>query len=240
MRTFFLLLILTSISAVSNFAQSKVFHYDTFSVKLVNTKLNEYDRNNKIIYTRDFNSPQDFAVDLDGDGIDELLVNDSYTDSGKTYYTLYIFNTVDSLYLADSIFSGLIEPYETKSDEAKGTIIVSGNPCIDSLNNDSDNIFLPVNCWKYDNGQLFLINDDLYKIFITENDNIIDYLDNFYLSNKKDCSSTRKIKAAIASGYINYFHSGDKILARQFIREYYLCNDAESFEQNLNKILKEK
>jgi len=240
MRAIFLLLLSSLIMAASDFAQSKLFRYDNFSVKIVGSNLNEFDKNNKVIFTKHFNAPQDFTMDLDADGIDELLVSDSFVDSGKTYYTLYIFNTVDSLYLADSIFSGLVEPYETKSDEAGGTIIVSGNPYLDSLNIDYDNIFLPINCWKYENGQLYLINDDLYKIFVKENENIIDFLDNFYENKKPDCNSTNLVKAAVSAGYINYFHSGDKILARQFIREYYHCDDANSFEQNLNKILQEK
>jgi hypothetical protein len=229
-------IIIICLAIPNNFCQDKTFSFDSFSLKIVKNELTAFNSNKQIFYQKEFHNPKDFALDLDGDGVPEFLISDSYEKDSSTFYTLYVFNTLDSLTLADSVFSGLIEPYEIKSSEAGGMIIVSGNPAIDSLNTDSDNIFLPVNCWKYESGGLFSVNDDVYKIFINENNDIIDYLDNYYESKHADCESASKVKSALASGYINYMHSGDKILARQFLNEYYHCSDLNNFEQYLNKI----
>ncbi len=235
-----LLLILFVVMNLDVYSQEKVFNFNSFKVEITNSQLNEYNKDKQVVYTKYFRSPHDFALDLDGDGTYEYLVSDSYTDSGKTFYVLYVFNTFDSLSLADSIMSGLVEPYEINSTETGGPIIVSGNPNFDSLNIDSEDVFLPINCWSYKNGKLSLINNLLYKIFEKQNEDIIDYIDNYYLTNKSDCKSASKIKAAIAAGYVNYIHSGDKILARQFIRQYYHCDDSAAFQQLLDNLLKAK
>ena len=219
-----------------NYCQDKIFSFDSFSLKIVKNELTAIDSSDHIFYKKHFHNPKDFAIDLDGDSVPEFLVSDSIEKDSSIFYTLYIFNTLDTLSLSDSIISGLVEPYEIESSEAGGMIIVSGNPAIDSLNNDPDNIFLPVNCWKYESGEIFSVNNEIYKIFINENNNIIDFLDKYYASSNADCTSTSNVKAALASGYINYIHSGDKILARQFIKEYYHCSDINNFEQSLNKI----
>ena len=239
MRSAFLL-VLFLVMNLNTFSQNKVFNFNSFKLEITNSKLNEFNKDDRIIFTKEFRSPHDFALDLDGDGKFEYLVSDSYLDSGKLVYVLYIFNTYDSLSLADSISSGLIEPYEIKSSEINNPVIVSGNPNFDSFNIDSENIFLPINCWNYKNGKLNLINDELYKIFEKQNDDIIDYIDNYYISNQSNCQSSEKIKAAIAAGYVNYIHSGDKILALQFIRHYYHCNDFSDFKQQLDDLLKAK
>ncbi len=239
MRSPFLLILFAAMN-LNTFSQEKVFNFNSFKLKITNSQLKEYNKDDRIIFTKDFRSPHDFVLDLDGDGKYEYLVSDSYSDSGKTFYCLYIFNTSDSLSLEDSIQSGLLEPYEINSAETGGPIIVSGNPNFDSLNIDSEDVFLPINCWNYKDGKLFLINNQLYKIFEKQNEDIIDYIDNYYLTNRSDCISSSKIKAAIAAGYVNYIHSGDKILARQFIRQYYHCNDSAAFKQLLDNLLNAK
>ena len=233
---FILSIIIVCLMIPYNYCQDKIYSFDSFSLKIVKNELTAIDSSNQIFYKKHFHNPKGFAIDLDGDGVPEFLVSDSFERDSSIFYTLYIFNTLDSLALCDSLISGLVEPYEIKSSEAGGLIIVSGNPAVDSLNNDPDNIFLPVNCWKYDSGELLSINNEIYKIFINENNDIIDFLDNYYASRKADCASSSNVKAALASGYINYIHSGDKILARQFINEYYHCSDINNFEQSLNKI----
>ncbi|MHB8578954.1 MAG: hypothetical protein ACYDA4_03715 [Ignavibacteriaceae bacterium] len=229
-------IIIICLAIPNDYCQDKTYSFNSFSLKIVNNELTAVNSNKKVFYQKKFHNPKDFALDLNGDGAPEFLISDSYDVDSSTFYTLFIYNTMDSLSLADSILSGLIEPYEINSSEAGGMIIVSGNPAIDSLNTDLDNIFLPVNCWKYEKGELFSVNDQVYKIFTNENNGIIDYLDNYYASKHTDCESTSKVKAALASGYINFMHSGDKILARQFLNEYYHCSDLYNFEQYLNKI----
>ncbi|MHB1688094.1 MAG: hypothetical protein ACYCVH_12080 [Ignavibacteriaceae bacterium] len=232
-------IIIICLALPNDYCQGKTFTFDSFSLKIINNELTAFDSNKKVFYKKEFHNPKDFTLDLDGDGVDEYLVSDFYTTDSSAYYTLYIFNTIDSLYLADSVISGLVEPYEIKSSETGGMIIVSGNPKIDSLNTDLYNIFLPVNCWKYESGELYSVNDEVYKIFVKENDSIIDFLDNYYESNQANCESTKHVKAALASAYINYINSGDNILARQFLKEYYHCGDLNNFEQSLNNFCKE-
>jgi hypothetical protein len=228
-----LIIFLMIFSASLIFPQGKEYKFKSFSLEIIDSTLYEWGPDSTIIYSKKFYNPQDIAVDLDGDGIDEYIVDDSYTKYQKNYYWLYIFHTADSLYLADSINSGITEPYVTHSDEVQRMIIISGNPVFDSLNTDTSNIFLPINCWKYDNGRLYSVNDEVYNLFITENNDIIDFLDNYFSSNKTDCTNSDKVKAAIAAAYVNYLNAGEFTLASQFLKRYYLCTDIEKFKKYL-------
>ena len=220
------------------FCQGKTYNFNSFSVKIENNLLQEYDSNNQVVLDKKFNDPRDFTADLDGDGVDEYLVIDITKQIHGNFFTLYIFNTIDSFYVADSIPSGYLEPYETASEETGGTIIITGNPVFDSLNTDTGETFVPINCWKYDNGEIFSVNDEVYNVFISENDTLLDIIDSYYEENDNECTSTNKIRAAIAAAYANYLSAGDKILAAQFLKKYYHCKDMEVFKQNINALLK--
>ena len=220
------------------FGQQDEFKFDLFTAKIENSTLQVFNHNNKIVFQKKFNNPSDMAADLDGDGINEYLVNDSYNKGWKTYFTLYIFNTVDSFYVADSINSGLLEPYETYSKEANETIIISGNPKFDAFISDSDNVFLPINCWKYENDNLFDINDDIYNQFLSENDDLIDFLENYFQDKSQTCTTSKQVISAIAAGYANYIHAGEVSMANQFLNKYYLCDDLIMLKQKLNNLIK--
>ena len=220
------------------YCQGKIYNFNSFSVKIENNILQEFNNNNKVILDKKFNDPRDFTADLDGDGVNEYLVIDITKQIHGSFFTLYIFNTIDSFYVADSIPSGYLDPYQANSEETGGIIIVTVNPTFDSLNTDTGETFVPINCWKYDNGEIFSVNDEVYNVFISENDTLLDIIDSYYIENSDDCSSTNKIKAAIAAAYANYLSAGDKILAAQFLKKYYHCPDAETFKQNINKLLK--
>jgi hypothetical protein len=219
------------------YCQGRTYIYDLFSAKIENTNLRVFDKDKHLILEKKFNDPYDFSVDLDGDGVDEYVVVDDLKKDSKDFYTLYIFNTGNSFFLADSIRSGYLEPYQTNSEEAGGIIIVAGNPKFDSLNTQNNDTFIPINCWQYEKSELSLVNDKIYKLFIAENDTMIDVIDSFYEANGSDCKSTNVMRGLIAAVYANYMHAGDKLLAAQFLRRYYQCNTLEDFKKTLNSLL---
>ncbi len=70
--------------------------------------------------------------------------------------------------------------------------------------------------------------------FFQENEPIISYLESVWSGSSKDCSSSTEIKSAVAAVYLNYLNAGEKVLARQFLNDYYLCPDKESFKNFLD------
>ncbi len=229
-------LLLTLLAAPAE-CQEETYRFDLFKVEISGPALRVYDSYNNIIFTREFSSPQSYSVDLDGDSVDEFLVVDSFKDKGRRFYSLYIFNTIDSFYLADTINSGLTEPYPFKSAETGGMIIVSGDSRFYYLNKDTADVFLPIYCWKYESGKILPANDELYDIFISENDQMADIVDDYMNENGKSCASSEAMKAAIAAVYANYMHAAEKSLASQFLKKYYNCSDLKEFQQSLNGLL---
>ncbi|MEJ2494947.1 MAG: hypothetical protein P8Y79_11545 [Ignavibacteriaceae bacterium] len=154
------------------------------------------------------------------------------------WFTLYIFSTTDQFSFIDSIVSGTTEPYETTSGDLGGTIVVSGNTDFEQFNKVNGNYFIPINCWRYENSAIFLVNDEVYNVFINENESIINYLDDYFNDNPKNCMGTDTVKAAIAAAYVNYTNAGEKSVASQFLKNYYLCKDLPEFRKELNELIK--
>lgn len=216
-----------------------IYSFDMFTAQLNDSLLTVKDSADNIIYEMTFNNPRDYTVDLDGDSVEEYIVIDSAGTADVPDYYIYIFNTIDQFSLADSIHSGTAEPYDMFSNEEGGEIIVTGNADFEAFNgtgSDSD-IFLPLNCWKYESGQLYLINTDIYDLFIQENEEIIDYLDSYSDSDEFTCDEGRENKSAIAAAYVNYVNAGEVTIASQFIKKYYICPDLDDFIKNINQIL---
>ena len=228
--------ILIIISSAAGSAQNKKA-FDNYRVKVDNSILKVFDLNGKQIFSKKFNDPRSFNSDLDGDGINEVIVEDTFNKGLNTYYTLYIYNCIDTFGPADSVASGLTAPYITNSEDIGGPVIVAGNPKFDYLNKDTADIFVPINCWKYENGELFNVNDEVYNLFIGENEDIIDFIDSYFESEGKSCGSSNSVKAAIASVYVNYINAGEKILAEHFIEKYYLCPDLSGFKKIIEALL---
>jgi len=236
MKTKYCLLILLIFSA-RYFCQGRTYIYNSFTAKIESAELKVLDKDKNLVLEKKFTDPYDLSVDLDGDGNDEYVVIDDSKRGEKDYYYLYIFNTTDSFQLVDSICSGCLEPYQMHSDEAGGTIIVAGNPKFDSLNLSNSEAYLPINCWQYGNDSLSLVNNKIYKLFVAENDTMLDVLDAYYNSNGSDCKATKNMLGLIASVYVNYMHAGDKLLASQFLKRYYHCDDLNDFKNKLNSLL---
>jgi hypothetical protein len=237
MRTFSALIFIVIFSSFS-YSQNDINIFDLFTTQLDNNILRVYNLDSTLIFQKKFNNASDQAADLDGDGVNEYLVTDSYQKDRVSSFTIYIFNTIDTFYLADSIFSGLIEPYLNGPGDSGTILIITGNPKFDSLNTNLDEPYLPVNCWKYEDEKINLVNDQVYDIFISENNDIIDYLDDFYDRNSKSCEATEKVRAAISSVYVNYLSAGETIMAKQFINKYYFCNDRENFISHIEGLIK--
>jgi hypothetical protein len=232
---FFILFLFSFNTAFSQ----RIFTFDLFTAQLQDSLLTVKDNGDKIIFEMTFNNPHDFTVDLDGDGVNEYIVIDSSGTIDLPDYYIYIFNTIDEFSLADSIHSGTTEPYDMFSDEEGGEIIVTGNADFEFFNGDDPDtdIFLPINCWKYESGQVYLVNSDIYDLFIQENEEIIDYLDSFTDSEEYTCDLSRQNQSAIAAAYANYLNAAEVTLASQFIKKYYKCADENEFLRNINQIL---
>lgn len=215
------------------YPQSDEFQFEFFTVKLESNRLIVNSNSNEI-FSKVFENPFVYLSDLDQDGNNELLVKDVINTNGNNEYLLYIFNTLDTFFISREITSGLKEPYEIVSGEIDGLIIISGNPDFNIYNKEIEFIFLPINCWKFEEGEVYLINDLLYDPFIEENNSISVFLDKIFMDEGKDCSTSVKVRAAIASGYMNYLNAGELAVASNFLKTYYLCNDTTEFNYELD------
>ncbi len=221
----------------NSFSQDSTSVPEEFTIKLENKQLIVWNNEKQQVYKRTFSNPKGEDVDLDDDNVDEYALINKNISEGRSFYTLYIFNTIDSFFVADSINSGLMEPQIIYSNEVKKMVLLTGNEKFDSFNADSDEVFLPLNTWKYDNAKVFSLNDELYDLFITTNDSLADFIDSYFDNYKKDCKSTGKLKAAIAEVYANYLTAGEKSLAEEFLKKYYYCSDVGNFKNKIITLL---
>lgn len=237
MKTFILFFV--ALVAGPLFAQDSTFAVEDFNVKIQDAKLLVSDLDNKTVFNRQFQYPTAYTLDIDGDGASELLINDDNEQDGQDYYTLYVYNTIGSFYLIDSVYSGLKEPYYFFSDEINNVVLVTGSPDFDSLNTSAqqENVFSPLICWSFTDSSLNIVNDQLYNIFLSENEANMKFMDSFYKENGKNCESSRRIRAAVAATYANYIYADEYALAEKLLEEYYLCGDLKSFKEQISKLL---
>ncbi|OGU73513.1 MAG: hypothetical protein A2V93_06510 [Ignavibacteria bacterium RBG_16_34_14] len=225
----FICFLLTQIS----FAQKESYQFELFTASLEGTKLSVITPDENLVLEKEFFHPFSFISDLDEDDVQELLIIDSIQTNGNTGFILYVFNTIDSFYLADSINSGLIFPYETFSGEIEGLIIVTGNNDFSYLNKESEIKAIPINCWKFEDGEIFYVNEELYDIFITENETVLSSID---LEDINHCVKSTEMKSLLATVYINSLNAGEKASAENFLKTFYLCEDIEKFKEELDSL----
>ena len=224
------ILFLFSFLFITEYCPSQqLFTFDLFTAQIQNSELVVKDTSGTSVLEMKFDNPRDYAVDLDGDSVDEYIVIDSTSFTNLPSYTIYIFNTIDQFVLVDSLESGITQPYNTFSNEEGSEIIVTGNKGFEEFWDGKSDLFLPINCWKYDSGQVYGINNDIYDLYITENDDLISYLDSYYENGEYDCKNINPLKSAIAAVYANYVNAGEVTLASQFIKKYYPCEDSDAF-----------
>jgi hypothetical protein len=168
--------------------------------------------------------------------VEEYILIDFKILDKKKDYTLFVFNTIDTFYCVDSIRSGYYEPYVYYSAEVKGNVLIAGIPGFNELNIGKMDVSLPLNVWRYGENGIVLINNQIYDLFQSENESLMDYLDDYFDSNVKNCNSSEQVNNFIASGYINYKNSGEITSANQFLLKYYLCPDILNFKQKIEKL----
>jgi len=223
--------------AIPIFAQNGVYDYHSYTLKIDGNVIKAFSNNNNLLFQKKFFFPEDYLTDMDSDGVNELVVVDYIEKNNRKFYTLFIYNTIDTLYLADSIYSGSVKPYEEFSEDINGMVYVTGDTRFDTFNTDSTISFLPVNCWKFEDGAVYLANASVYDVFLDENDLVLQTLDDYYDSEGRTCETSRRIQGAIASGFVNYYNAGEHTVANQFLKKYYLCSNIEEFKSRLLKII---
>ncbi len=75
------------------------------------------------------------------------------------------------------------------------------------------------------------VNDEVYDLFMNENDAIIDYLDTYFQSHENDCTNSKEVLGAIAAGYANYINAGEESSADHFLSNYYFCLDKDALKK---------
>lgn len=211
----------------------------SFTAVLENRILNGYDNTGRNVFTKKFNNPSLLNADLDFDGIDEYIVIDSIAlQNTEPSYKIFVFNTVDSFYTPDSINSGGMYPYFEVNNETGEAIIISGNSYFDKFNSNTEFFFSPINCWRYEDCKLILCNEEAYDFLISENDALIDFIENCEM-HRDSCAFSKEILGAVASAYINFLNAGEKAKASQFLKGYYKCSDINQLKEEFQKLLEQ-
>jgi len=201
-----------------------------FEPKLENNKVSVVNSSGEIIFEKYFNDPTELFVNLSDGSVTEYLIRDKIVERGIPKYSAFIYSITDSFYLIDSVYSGVYEPAPFYSNELERTLLLTGNTAFDSLYSPLEHeYFSPVSCLLYEDGGLFNANDLVYEIFLQENEQIISYVESSWSGSNKNCATSMELRSAIVAAYVNYLNAGEKVLARQFLNDYYLCPDKESF-----------
>lgn len=214
-------------------AQTDTTFFNSYLVLVEKNFMKVIDAKDELVFQNQFYRPYEYLADIDTDQFDELIIVDSIIADGKLDFTIYLFSGEENFKLIDSIYSGSFFPFITYSEEMESIIIETGNPEFEKFNQTSEAASLPINLWKVENNELFLVNDELYEPFIFENINLIQLID-FYTHDKiMDCSTSQLYKGTIASSFANYINAGEQSLAAQMLKKYYVCVDVENFKQDI-------
>lgn len=221
------------LSAVVGFGQYN--RKNIFEPKLENNKLTVADTSGKTIFEKHFNEPAEFFVELSNGPEIEYLIRDKKIVNGIPKYFAFVYSITDAFSLIDSLYSGVYEPVPFYSDELDRTLLLTGNPDFDSLCSSFEHeYFSSINCMVIEEGKLYNVNDLVYDVYLQENEQAISFIESTWSGSAKDCSTSTEIKSAVAAVYVNYLNAGEKVLARQFLNDYYLCPDKESFKNFLD------
>ena len=233
------LIVLIFISALQ--AQGENYEFDTFTVSVQNNMVLAKDVNGKVFYSRSFNNIKEFLSDLDGDSLSEFCVMEIKKADKNTFYKVYVYNTVDTFALADSLESLNLEPYSVYDEENEKEIFIVGNTdCIKLARNKEETITAALDCYEYDGSSFNLINNQIYDIFMRQNEALIDSLDDFYADSDSSCEKSQSMKSLIAAMYLNYKNAAEDSISLHFLNKYYFCNDILDFKSKLNALLKVK
>lgn len=214
-------------------AQVDTISFNSFFVLIADNSMKVVNGKSELVFQKQFNRPYEYPADIDADKFDELVVVDSNFTDGKLNFTIYLFGSQENFKLIDSIYSASFFPFITYSEEIESMIIETGVPDFEIFNQTSELKALPINLWRLENGELLLVNDELYEPFIFENTNLIQLIDCYTKEKINDCSTSQRYKGMIASAFANYINAGEHSLAAQLLKKYYACEDIESFKQEI-------
>jgi hypothetical protein len=217
-------------------AQDRNYQFTEFQIFINGNKVTVLTETDSLIFERTFNNLNESTFDLDADGNSEFIVFeiDSLLHSG---YIIYLFNTLDEFFLIDSILAGITEPSIIISGEINFPVINCGNPDFEIFFSDNSENYEPINLWKFEQGELYLANEDVYEIYLKENENLIEYINGELGNNNINCESVKPHISAIASVYANYINAGEVSTAVKLIKKYYPCKDLENFQQTIDELL---
>jgi hypothetical protein len=219
------------------FGQKESFQFDLFNVHLEINSVKAFNDDNELLFERNFYNPSPLMIDIDNDGVEEFLIQDSAVISGIAYFSLYAFNTIDTFYLADSIYSGRTPIYQTSSADVEGIIFISGYSSFDRFNSHGVYFFSPISCWYFSDDEFISVNNEVYDLFIIENNLVINFIEEYFNEFENDCDNARLILGAIASAYANYVNAGESAMAVQLLNNYYKCGDKEKLNAELNSLI---
>lgn len=221
------------------FPQEGEYKFDNFSISVKNNIVLAKSQTGETLYSRNFGNVKEFMADMDGDSIPEFCLIGNKIDGGNSTYNLYVFNTVDTFFLADSLESLNTEPYLVFSEELEKDVIVVGNPDILKISGiRKDSSIVPLDCYEFDGNTFNLANNEMYDFFMQTNEELLDSLDDFYASHPMDCQNAKEIKLLLASIYLNYLNANEDSMALHFLNKYYFCDDVTEFKTKLTELLK--
>lgn len=214
-------------------AQNDTTYFNSFTVLIMQNLVKVENDKGIVQFQKQFYRPYAYLADIDADQFDELIIVDSIITNGKLNFIIYLYSGEENFRSIDSIISGSFFPFITYSEEIESMIIETGNPDFEIFNISSEASSLPINLWKVDNEELFLVNDELYEPFDFENSNLLQLLD-FHTHEKGfNCSTSQLYKSIVASVFANYLNAGEQSLATQMLKKYYLCDDIDLFKQEI-------
>ena len=206
-----------------------------FEPKLINNILTVANEGGKIVFEKYFNEATELYIDLSEGHEVEYFVRDKKVVDGIPRYYAFIYNITGTFYLIDSLYSGVYEPTPFYSSEIEKTLLLTGNPEFDSVYSPLEHeYFSAIVCLLLEDGKLYNVDDQIYDVFLQESEPVISYIESIWSSSLKDCTTLLEIRSAIAAVYLNYLNAGEKVLARKFLDDYYLCPDKESFKNFLD------
>lgn len=180
-------------------------------------------------------SPKILDAELNNDEKGELIVINRHANEGLTTYSAFIINLFDSIYIIDSVKSGIVEPFLVYSDEVSSTLLIIGYPELDSLNRISSGKYSPINALMYDGNKIYSVNEEVYSLFIEETEDLLAILDSKPIYT--GCEFTKENSSLIASIYINYVNAGELAMGSVFLKNYYLCTDYVVYKEYLRNLL---
>ena len=235
MKKLLLTIIVFSFSIV--FAQSDEYLFESFTVKLESKSLIALDSLNQIVFTKTFLNPVLTLTDLNRDGVDEIILIDSNSAFDQPDYHLFIYGFDKNIFLIDSVYSGVIQPFETEFEELDGTVLVTGDTQYNFFNQADKQFYLPISCLAFDGSKMVLVNDILYDIFIEENEIILASIIDYVNVNGKNCNSSEALLPMIVSAYVNYINAGENSSALQLINNFYYCENKDELIKKIESLM---